>query len=158
MMTFTVHEPPSVPADRLERAEALAFVREGFTWSAAFLTPFWMIANRLWLPLIAYLAAVGLLEAGLWAAGVSHEIAGWLLLGLHVLIGFEADGIRRWSLGRQGYTMIGSVNGRSADECERRFFEAWLKEQPFLPPSVPASGTSGRTGRLGHLSLGLRRG
>ena len=123
MMTFTVHEPPGLPADQLERSEALVFVREGFTWSAAFLTPFWMIANGLWLALLAYLAILGLVEAVLWIAGASQQIAAWLLLAAHVLIGFEADGIRRWGLKRQGYTMIASVSGRSPEECERRFFE-----------------------------------
>lgn len=157
-MTFTVHEPSGPTADRIERAEALVFVREGFTWSAAFLTPFWLIANRLWLALLAYLVLVGLFEAGLWVAGASQQMAAWLLLAAHVLIGFEADDIRRWSLARKGFAMIGSVTGRSEDECERRFFEGWLKEQPFLPPSVTASGPASREGRLGHLSLGFRRG
>ena len=50
MLTFTVHEPPDPPADRIDRAERLAFVRDGFSWSAALFTPVWLLAHRLWWP------------------------------------------------------------------------------------------------------------
>lgn len=158
MMTYTVHEPPGAPADRIERAEALVFVRDGFSAFAAFLTPFWMLANRLWLALLGYLVAVMLLGALIGVLGVGQDIAGALMFAGHMIVGFEADAIRRWSLGRQGYSMIGSVNGRTTDDCERRFFETWLKDQPFLPPSARTGGTANREGRLGALALGLRRG
>lgn len=160
MKTFTVHEPPITAADRLERAEQLVFVEDGFSWTAAFLAPLWLLANRLWLPFLAYLVAMGLLLVVIWGVGSSQNIAEWLVLAGHVLIGFEADSIRRWSLKRQDYTMIASVSGRTTNECERRFFEDWLKEQPFLPARVLAGANAGdgREGRLGALSLGLRRG
>ena len=28
--------------------------------------------------------------------------------------------------------MLGSVSGRTVDECERRFFDGWLPSQPIL--------------------------
>lgn len=158
MMTYTVHEPPGASADRIERAEALVFVRDGFSAFAAFLTPFWMLANRLWLALAAYVAAVLLVGALIAVLGVGENIAGSLMFAGHLIVGFEADAIRRWSLGRQGYAMIGSVTGRTTDDCERRFYETWLKDQPFLTPSTRPSGSIGREGRLGALALGLRRG
>ena len=48
------------------------------------------------------------------------------MLGLNLLIGFEADTLRRWALDRSGWRMLGSVSGRTVAECERRFFDGWL--------------------------------
>ena len=157
MMTYTVHEPPGTSADRIERAEALVFVRDGFSVFAALLTPFWMLANRLWLALAGYLAAVLLIGGLIAVLGIDQDMAGWILFAGHLIVGFEADSIRRWSLKRQGYAMLGSVNGRSTDDCERRFFETWLKDQPFLAPSDRTGPLAGREGRLGALAFSLRR-
>src|SRR5688500_11268203 len=44
MSVYTIHEPPDPPADRLDRADSHVFVKEGFTWTAALFTPFWLIA------------------------------------------------------------------------------------------------------------------
>lgn len=143
MLTFTVHEPPNRSVDRLERAEAMVFVKEGFSVVAALLTPLWMIANRLWLALLIYLGVLVLLEVGLWVAGVPQQVATWPMIALHLLVGFESDAIRRWSLGRRGYAMVGSVSGRNWDDCERRFFDDWLKEQPYRAPSGAPGGPSG---------------
>ncbi|MEZ5817378.1 MAG: DUF2628 domain-containing protein [Hyphomicrobiaceae bacterium] len=151
MQTYTVHEPADGPRDRLERGEELVFVREGFSFLAAIFTPFWMIAHGLWLALVAYFVAVIGLELIFWAAGVGQNAAGWAMVALHLLVGFEADAIRRWTLGRRGWTVVGSVSGRNREECERRFFEAWLKDQPYAsranlppPPGVMGPGTGGR--------------
>ena len=146
--TYTVHEPIDGPRDRLERGEQLVFVRDGFSWGAALLTPFWMLAHRLWLALLAYLAILICLEVILRLSGAPQQAATWAIVALHLLIGFEGDAIRRWTLRRRGYALVGSVSGRSRDECERRFFEAWLKDQPYVsapvPPPPPAMGTGGR--------------
>ncbi|MGE0765107.1 MAG: DUF2628 domain-containing protein [Hyphomicrobiaceae bacterium] len=146
--TYTVHEPVDGPHDRLERAEALVFVRDGFSWTAALLSPLWMLANGLWLALLAYLAVLFGLGVLLWALGLVQPAGSWAVFALHVLIGFEADAIRRWTLGRRGYALAGSVSGRNRDECERRFYEAWLQERPYAslpPPSAPSPmGTGGR--------------
>ena len=147
MLTFTVHEPPNPPSDRLDRAEGLLFVRDGFSWSAALFTPLWLLAHRLWLPLLGYLVVAGLIEA----AGQSGLVQpGWATLAavsLNLLIGFEADTLRRWSLDRRGWLSLGSVSGRNAEDCERRFFDMWLPAQPILAlpaaAAVPSGGASG---------------
>lgn len=144
MQTYTVHEQPVPPADRLERAEQLVFVKDGFSLPAAVLAPIWLLVNRLWLPFGAYLACM--LIAGLVASlpGMAGEIGGWLMLAMHVIIGFEAASLRRWQLAGAGYEMISSVTGRNLDDCERRFLDAWLGHQPILAkPSRPP-----QTGRL----------
>jgi ribosome modulation factor len=152
--TYTVHEPADGSRDRLERAEELVFVRDGFSWGAALLTPFWMIAHGLWLALLGYLVVLVGLEVLLWATGLAQQAGGWAIAALHLLIGFEGDAIRRWTLRRRGYALAGSVSGRSRDECERRFIEAWLQDRPYVslpPPSAPSSAGTG--GRLSVMAL-----
>lgn len=134
MKSFTVFEPPAAPADRLDRAEAMVFVKEGFSWSAAFLTPFWLPMNGLWIELLVYLALVGGLEAVLHTLGINQGAISTLILAVHIIIGFEADTLRRWKLARAGWRMVGSVAGSRLVDCERRFFEAWLPQQPLVTP------------------------
>ena len=58
-----------VPADRLDRAERLVFVKDGFSWLAACCPPLWLLANGLWLGRDRYPGATGLLgwSAQRWA-------------------------------------------------------------------------------------------
>jgi hypothetical protein len=151
MLTFTVHEPPDPPADRIDRAERLAFVRDGFSWGAALFTPIWLLMHRLWWPFVAYVAAESLIAY----VGQSTLVeSGWLTLAalaLGLLVGFEADTLRRWSLARRGWSTIGAVSGRNVEDCERRWFEMWLPTQPIISPA-PASGTDG-DGTAGRRSL-----
>lgn len=136
MLSFTVYEPPDAPADRLDRAESLAFVKEGFSWVASAFTPFWLIANRLWLLLVFYLAGMVLLQTGMTMMGIGQRPVALAMIALHLLIGLEADTLRRWTLERTGWHFVGTVNGRNVDECERRFFESWLPRQPLIAPAA----------------------
>ncbi len=131
MSVYTIHEPPDPPADRLDRADSHVFVKEGFTWTAALFTPFWLIANRMWIALAGYLVAMAVIQIGFaWIAG--PQLTSLLMMAVHVLIGFEADTLKRWTLDRNGWRTIGSVVGRNWVECERRFFEAWLPGEPYI--------------------------
>jgi hypothetical protein len=153
MYTFTVHEAANPPADRIDRAEGLAFVRDGFSWSAALFTPIWLLAYRLWWPPLGYLAAGVLIDLAR-QSGVFHT--GWISLAwaaLHLVIGFEADTLRRWSLAQRGWVTLGAVSGRNAEDCERRFFDMWLPTQPVLAPAPdPGGGAPARKSLLGALS------
>jgi hypothetical protein len=54
-----------------------------------------------------------------------------------LIVGFEGNSLRRWQLERKGYVFLASVAGKGFEECERRFFDAWL---PTLakPKAAPA--------------------
>jgi hypothetical protein len=157
-----VHEPPDPPADRIDRAERLAFVRDGFSWTAALFTPIWLLAHRLWWPFVIY----GLAGVGLELLTEQLEFhPGWSILAaavMSLLIGFEADTLRRWSLARRGWSQIGAVSGRTTEDCERRWFEMWLPTQPVIAPAAgsprASEGGAGGTGRslLGLLSAAHR--
>src|SRR5262245_34397319 len=142
MISFTVHERPDPPADRIDRAAGMMFVRDGFSWSAALFTPVWMLVHRLWWPLLAYIVAAGALEL------LRQTIAidpGWLTVAtvaLGLLIGLEAATLRRWGLARRGWSTLGSVSGRNAEDCERRFFDLWLPSQPVLAQRAAAADSS----------------
>ena len=133
---FTIHEPPDAPADRLDRAESLVFLQDGFSWGAAILGPFWIAARGEWAALVAYAAGVIVLAGLFKFIGASP---GWMtlaILALNVTLGFEASSLCRWSLDRAGWLEIGTVSGRNGAECERRFFESWLPGLPGHPANA----------------------
>jgi Protein of unknown function (DUF2628) len=138
MITCTVHEPPRPPADRVARAEKLAFVKDGFHPQAAAFAPFWLLGQQLWLPLLAYAAIFALAQWGLPWLGIGGRWGLFAIAGLNLLVGFEADTLQRWRLDKKGWTTLASIGGRNRDDCERRFFESWLPQQPmFSRSSMP---------------------
>jgi Protein of unknown function (DUF2628) len=141
MKTYTVYEAADAPADSLDRAEGLVFVRDGFVWSAALFMPLWAIANRLWLVLIGYLVTVAAIYLAVSAFGGADAIASTAIMALHFVLGFEASSLRRWTLARHGWQYLGSVTGRSGEDCERRFFEAWLPSQPLIRTETLANSS-----------------
>jgi len=138
VLAFTIYEPPNPPADRIERAERLVFIRDGFSFPALLFGPFWLLFNRLWAVFALYMVVAFATSVTLeWMKVVPFwtSVAG---IALNFIVALEADSIRRWSLERNGYRLIGTVVGRSMAECERRFFENWLPKQPILRPRGPA--------------------
>ncbi|MEO1265324.1 MAG: DUF2628 domain-containing protein, partial [Pseudomonadota bacterium] len=126
MKSYTVHERPKPLADRIDRAADLVFIKDGFNFLAFIAAPVWMIVNRLWMVLFIYLVIMAALLLATDALGIAPGIRSALTLGLSALVGFEADSLRRWTLARRGWSLVGSVTGESLDVCQRRFFESWL--------------------------------
>src|SRR5262245_27855986 len=108
MLTFTVHEPPNPPADRVDRAESIVFIKEGFSWMAALFAPIWLIVHRLWWPLLAFVVLIGVVQLVKLVTGLDERWAGLAVLALNLLVGFEADTLRRWTLERRGWRTLGS--------------------------------------------------
>jgi len=123
---FTVHEPPHSGGSRLEQAERLLFVADGFSWRAALFSPFYLIMRGEWLALLIYAAAAAVLSGILALAGAREDWYVWTVILLNVVMGFEASEIKRWSLGRSGWREVAAVLGRGQEEAERLFFDAWL--------------------------------
>ena len=152
MRTYTIHERPDPAADRVDRAEQLVFVRDGFSWAAALFAPLWLAVHRLWWPLLGYVAISGAFQLLQLVAVLDQRWLGLAAFALSVLIGFEADTLRRWGLQQRGWHTIGTVSGKTADECERRFFDGWLPNQPIFA----ASAQSPPATRGGWRLLGAR--
>jgi hypothetical protein len=135
---YTVHEQPAPGGSLEERSENIVFVRDGFSWAAAFLSPVYLLVRGEWRGLLVYLVAASLIAGVLQATGTDPGWIGWMLLMLNVVMGFEMSELRRWSLASRGWRQIATVNGTGQDEAERRFFEKWLPEAgPDLVPEAP---------------------
>ncbi len=150
MIVYTVYEPRGPAQDLEERAGNVVFIKEGFIWWGFFLGPLWLLLQGLWLALILTLILSAALAAGLIELGLKDDAPGIITLLLMLLIGFEGNNLRRWSLERRGYIYVTSVAGRDTEECERRFFDAWLPvaagppkaNAPHAPGAQPPSQTA----------------
>ena len=144
MVSFTVHEAADPPSDRVDRGEALVFIKEGFAPNAALFAPLWLLVHRLWWPLLGYVLVLAALLAAAALHGLDERWA-WLgIVAVHAFVGLEADALRRAGLERRGWAMLGTVAGRAKEDCERRFFDAWLPAQPILARAAgPAAARRG---------------
>lgn len=138
MTVYSVYEP-SGDASVEARADRIAFVKEGFSWLALFVPLFWLLYQRMWLELIAFLALFLSLP---WIFGTDptmKEIAGIVSLGLTLIFAFEANNLRGWALRRRGFRFAGIASGRDRVEAETRFFTRWLPGQERQRPHGSAT-------------------
>ena len=145
MRVYTVHEPPGELTPEA-RAERTAFVKEGFCWPALFIAPIWLLYHRMAWGFLGYLVLsllIGALVARLPAGAGS-------LLGLLFAVWFalEANALRRWSLARRNWRMVGVAAGRTQDDAERAFFR-----QDTEPRKAAARPSGAGTGRLAETDV-----
>ena len=135
MVIFTVHEPPNGSANRLDSAERLVFVKDGFSWLAAAVPPLWLLWKRMWLEFAIYAGTTGLLVWLLTTSGATN-LSNALLLIVQIVFGFEAGALYSAALERRGWRLVGTVAGRNREDCERRFLEVWLPTHTEIPHSI----------------------
>jgi hypothetical protein len=133
LVIYTVHEPPNAPANRLESAEQLLFVKDGFSWPAALLPPLWLLWKRMWLEFAIYAGGTGLMVWALTSMGATDTTSALLLI-IQIVFGFEAGALYSAALERRGWRAVGTVTGRNAEDAERRFLEVWLPTHTEIPP------------------------
>ena len=164
--SYTVHERPDAPVDRVDRAEALEFVKDGFSFGAFVLPLVWLATHRIWMGVLAYLAVVAAVFAVATAVGLPPLVPALMLLAVHLIFGNEADEILRGHLTAQGWSLVGQVTGTGPLDCERRFFDNWLPLVPMVssvqavapPRPTPAPANTPRSsGILGNLFAPLKR-
>ena len=68
MPVYTVHAPVNSGAD-LSATDKFVFVRDGFHFWAALLSPAWLVWHRLWLALLGWIAVTVAVDLGLMALG-----------------------------------------------------------------------------------------
>lgn len=162
MKFFTVHEPPDAPVDRIDRAETLTFIGDGFCKPALVFGPLWLLANQLWVALAGYVAIAALVAGLVWVFALPGQWIVLLIGALHVLLGFEAASLQRWALDRGGWQTLGTVSGRSIEECERRFLEGWLADQRAraggMMTAAPGGAASGIGSQLAAMADGASGG
>lgn len=138
MTVFSVYEPPKAPADIALRAEALAFVKEGFSWPALFVPALWLIYQRMWIELVVFIAIFAVLPFAFGLDRQNEELISWIGIALVVLFAFEANDLRAASLERRGYRLAGVAMGSDRTEAELDFFRHWLPQQVKAEAAVPA--------------------
>lgn len=158
MKVYTVHEPgrdaatggggPGALSDRIDRAESLRFVGDGFTWSAALFTPIVLLANRLYGAFAVYVAAIAAAVAVMMALGADGEWIALAIGAIQVAFGFEYGELLRGRLDTDGWIEQGIVTGRSRAECERRFLDGWLASQPMISGLRDAQAQAPQAGSL----------
>ena len=128
MSIYTVYEPPLKAHESVPDFERFVFVRDGFSFWAFLLAPWWMLRHRLWLALVCYVILAVALSVALRWIGASAAVA--IIAGalFSLLVGFEAATLRRFGLARRGWRNVGIVVGDDVESAERRFFDAWANK------------------------------
>ena len=128
MSIYTVYEPPLKAHESAPNPERFVFVRDGFSFWAFLLAPWWMLRHRMWLALTGYVILAIALSVALRFAGASTTVT--LIAGalFSLLVGFEAATLRRFKLSRRGWKNVGIVVGDDLESAERRFFDAWVNK------------------------------
>ena len=141
MQFYTVHEPPEPSADRIDRAGSLVFVSDRFTPLAVVFGPLWLLANRLWYAFGIYLLALAAVALVIVASGLSWRWISLMVSAFNLFLGFEAASLQRWGMETRGWRMLGTVSGRTLDECERRFLETYLNDQRLAAENASRSAS-----------------
>ena len=153
MSTYVVMAPPEFEdlAGDPRQTDRLAFVPDRFSFLAFLFSIIWLLVHRMWLVLLGYLAVTLAIE--LLTLSVSAEAMGIVALFISLIFGFEAQALRRWSLERKGWRVIGIVEGSGRDEAELRYLHkeagAFVSaeqttdqpQRPARPPIVPRIGS-----------------
>ena len=128
MSIYTVYEPPLRAHESAPDPERFVFVRDGFSFWAFLLAPWWMLRHRLWLAFVCYVILAVALSVALRLIGASAAVA--IIAGalFSLLVGFEAATLRRFGLARRGWRNVGIVVGDDVESAERRFFDAWANK------------------------------
>ena len=134
MAAYSVYEPPKPAPDLFERADKLAFVKEGFSWPALFVPLLWLIYQRMWIEFFLLLAVYAALQAAFGTDPQGQALAAWASVAVGVLFAFEANDLRTLALERRGYSFAGVAIGRDRTEAERAFFTFWLPQQQTRAP------------------------
>lgn len=140
MTTYSVHLPAEATPGSTAGLDRAVLVKDGFHWLALFFPLLWLLFNRLWWALLAFVVlTVGVVLTGR-AAGISDQILAVLDILIGLFVAISASDLKAWGLARRGYTIADVVTGSSRDEAERRFFDRWLERAPLAPaPSRPSA-------------------
>ena len=129
MTVYSVYEPPVPAPDLTERADRLAFVKEGFSWPAFLVPLLWLIYYRMWIEFVVLVLVYIGLQLAFDPDSQGHALTVWASFAIAVLFAFEANDLRAASLERRGYRLAGVASGRDRIDAERSFFGVWLPQQ-----------------------------
>lgn len=130
MRVWTVQARPGGPPE----APDIVLVKEGFSWPALFLGPFWFAWKRVWRGLLAYVVAMLLLAVMGVAFRLGDEADTLLAITVGVLFAAQANDMLRAALSRRGYAFAGIAQGKRA-AAEQSALAHWPPHR--LVPGAP---------------------
>jgi hypothetical protein len=149
MAIYTVHVPPVRGGAEEPDPLRFAFVKEGWCWPALFFALPWLLFRRMWLVAIGYLVVFGALAA--LDSRLGGPVTSLAVSAAVLFVVLEGNQLRRWTLRRRGYSMVGVVEGRNVEEAEIRYFtgagstaQAPLSAAPETAPAETASAPAGQ--------------
>jgi hypothetical protein len=143
MRIYSVHAREGLAG--MAAAEEMIFIKEGFSWPALVFGSLWLIYQRMWLVLVFYVsitAAAAVLAVMVEAVPLIHVLS---QMALAVVFAFEANNLRRWTLGLRGWRRTGFACGHTLMDSEADYFSRWQVESPPQPRSP---STDSRPGTL----------
>jgi len=156
MKIYTVHRRPGAADTDLG---SVRFVRDGFAWWGFLLPLLWLLAGRLWLATLVFLAVSLALGALIQLSGIAGFWALLATLPVNLYVGLEGRQWQRAKLARLGFIDEGIVAGRTLEEAELAYF-ARLRQgragpgatppaaaRPILPAPAPGIGLFPPPGR-----------
>lgn len=124
MKVFTVLESPD------GKTERVAFVPEGFAWSALVLTFLWAMWHRMWVVAALLFALSSALTVATNLGVLGSGFAALLQFGIALVFAFEARALQVASLERAGYRRSGLIQAGSSEAAELAYFAG---RAPSLP-------------------------
>ena len=150
MRVYTAHVPRPDHRGETAQAEGTIFVRDGFSFWALLFPLIWFLINRMWLVTLGYVVytaiVIGLIE---FYPGAELPLGAATIL-IAIWIGFEANGLHRWSLRRKGYVDRGVVAARNLTEAEIRHFDKLARGEIVNAPIPPAMWTATSAPAMGE--------
>lgn len=137
MTTYTIHHPAQTAAEILHRSDDVEFVKDGFCWPALFVPFIWLIYRRLWIAMLGYVALVILVSAVGAVLSLSENVTTLIGASVNILMGFEANNLRRWTLRRHAYRDVGVAIAKSQTDAEMRYFQDLIDMPAQVEPVVP---------------------
>lgn len=128
MALFTVLEAPDAQPERV------AFVAEGFAWSALAFTFLWALWHRMWVVAALLFAVSSTLTVASNLDLLGPGLAALLQAGIALLFAFEARALQVFSLERAGFRRTGLLHASNREAAELAYFAG---RSPFV--SAPAS-------------------
>ena len=116
---YSVHINP----EHEEPFETAEFVQEGFNIFAFIFNGFWMFYHKIWVSGIVIILLMGAIAALAPTFGFNPLSALVLRIGLQIMIGLEANDLRRKHLSKKGYIVSDVVAGSTLLDAQQRYFD-----------------------------------
>ncbi|WP_169543519.1 DUF2628 domain-containing protein [Sneathiella aquimaris] len=143
MKTYSVFYHMDRPLD----GAGLIVDRDSFHWLAFMLPALYALMNRLWLPLILYVAVIFLTTILLNMLSVPQTTAFSLSLGTNLIFAWAVPLLKAEQRRKAGYQEAAPVMANTRDGAERLAIQA-LKDQLYKASVTPVApdlaGTSGK--------------